>query len=75
MNFIKKLKDTSLSVLPVMAIVFFLGVTIVPLKREILLNFLSGGILLILGLTIFLTGVDLGIEPMGERCGAELTKK
>ena len=75
MNFIKKLKDTSLSVLPVMTIVLILGVTVVPLKKEILLNFLSGGILLILGLTIFLTGVDLGIEPMGERCGAELTKK
>ena len=34
-----------------------------------------GGVMIILGLTIFLAGVDLGIQPMGERIGAELTKK
>ena len=38
-------------------------------------RFVFGGLLLIIGLTIFLLGVDLGIQPMGERCGAELTKK
>ncbi|MBO7535503.1 MAG: DUF1538 family protein, partial [Victivallales bacterium] len=40
-----------------------------------LARFVVGGLLLIIGLTIFLLGVDLGIQPMGERCGAELTKK
>ena len=33
------------------------------------------GVFLIFGLTIFLLGVDLGIQPIGERAGAELTKK
>ena len=75
MNILHKFKETAISVLPVMAIVFLLGLTIVPLAPSLLLRFFISGILLIVGLTIFLLGVDLGIQPMGERCGAALTKK
>ena len=75
MNILAKLKETAVSVLPVMAIVLFLGFTFVPLDKFMLARFVVGGLLLIVGLTIFLLGVDLGIQPMGERCGAELTKK
>ena len=75
MNVLNKLKETAISVLPVMAIVLLLGFTVVPLDKFLLIRFIIGGILLIIGLTIFLVGIDLGIQPMGERCGAELTKK
>ncbi len=75
MNILAKFKETAVSVLPVMAIVLLLGLTIVPLDKYLLARFVVGGLLLIIGLTIFLLGVDLGIQPMGERCGAELTKK
>ena len=75
MNILRKFKETAISVLPVMAIVFLLGLTIVPLESSLLLRFFISGILLIVGLTVFLLGVDLGIQPMGERCGAALTKK
>ena len=75
MNILGKMKETAVSVLPVMAIVLFLGFTFVPLNKYLLARFVAGGLLLIIGLTIFLLGVDLGIQPMGERCGAELTKK
>ena len=75
MNILNKLKETAVSVLPVMAIVLFLGLTFVPLDKLLLARFTAGGLLLIIGLTIFLLGVELGIQPMGERCGAELTKK
>ncbi|MCR5762878.1 MAG: DUF1538 domain-containing protein [Treponema sp.] len=75
MNFFEKLKETASSVLPVMVIVLVLGVTIVPLGKAILVRFMMGGFLLIFGLTLFLAGVDLGILPVGERCGAALTAK
>lgn len=75
MRIVAKLKETAMSVFPVMVIVLLLGLTIVPLEKIMLVRFVVGGIMLILGLTIFLLGVDLGIQPMGERCGAELTKK
>ncbi len=75
MKVLNKFKETAVSVFPVMAIVLLLGLTIVPLDKILLVRFVIGGILLILGLTIFLIGVDLGIQPMGEQCGAELTKR
>ena len=75
MNILTKLKDTAVSVLPVMAIVCLLGFRVVPVGKILLFRFIVGGLLLIIGLTVFLLGVDLGIQPVGERCGAELTKK
>ncbi len=75
MNILGKMKETAVSVLPVMGIVLFLGFTFVPLDKSLLARFVIGGLFLIIGLTIFLLGVDMGIQPMGERCGAELTKK
>ena len=61
---LNKLKETAASVFPVMVIVLFLGLTIVPLDKILLARLVIGGILLILALTIFLVGVDLGIQPM-----------
>lgn len=75
MNFYLKFKETVFSVVPVMAIVLLLGVTIAPLSGSMLLNFIEGGILVIFGLTVFLVGVDIGILPIGERSGAALTQK
>ena len=62
MNILAKLKETAVSVLPVMAIVLFLGFTFVPLEKIMLARFVAGGLLLIIGLTIFLLGVDLKIS-------------
>ena len=58
-----------------MALVFVLGVTVAPIGWGLLVRFLVGGGLVIVGLTIFLLGVDIGILPIGERSGAALTQK
>ncbi|MBQ6248433.1 MAG: DUF1538 domain-containing protein [Kiritimatiellae bacterium] len=75
MNIVAKFKETAYSVLPVMAIVLLLGIFVVPLEKSLLAHFCTGGFFLIAGLTVFLLGVDLGIQPMGERCGAALTNR
>lgn len=75
MDIAAKFKETAKSVLPVILIVLALGLTIVPLEKEVLSRFVVGGLLLIFGLTIFLMGVGMGIEPMGERCGSALVAK
>ncbi len=75
MNFYQKLKETFFSVAPVMLLVFILSVTAAPLGSRLLLEFLTGGVLVIIGLTLFLLGVDIGILPVGERSGAALTSK
>ncbi|MDR1835932.1 MAG: DUF1538 domain-containing protein [Fusobacteriaceae bacterium] len=75
MNLAIKIKETVFSVIPIMGIVIFLGVTAAPLGNILLLQFLAGGVLLILGLSFFLLGADLCIRPMGELVGALLTRK
>lgn len=75
MNILEKFKETVVSVLPVMLIVIGLGIFAAKLPALVLGRFVFGGILLIFGLTIFLLGVDLGIQPFGERAGAALTEK
>ena len=75
MNLLQKFKETLSSVLPIMVIVLVLGLTLAPLGAGLIVRFLVGGILLILGLTVFLAGVDIGILPIGERSGAALTAK
>ncbi len=75
MNLLQKFKETVSSVLPMMVIVLVLSVTVAPLGASLNIRFVLGGVLLIIGLTFLLAGVDLGILPVGERCGAALTAK
>lgn len=78
MNLPEKFRETAASVLPVMGLVLALGLFAVPAgagEPWWLGRFLAGGALLVLGLTIFLIGVDVGIQPLGERCGAALTRR
>ena len=72
MNLVAKFRETALSVLPVTAIMLLLGGTVAPIGAGTLAKFCLGGLLLTIGLTVFLLGVDLGIEPLGERTGSAL---
>lgn len=69
-----KLKEVLLSVLPIAGIVGILHLTLVPLGTSVLLRFAIGTGLIILGLTIFLFGVDVGITPIGVRLGGSLAR-
>lgn len=72
--FTQKLKEVLMSVLPITIIVLILNFTIVPLATPIVIRFLLGAILIILGLAIFLIGVDIGITPFGHILGSNITK-
>lgn len=75
MDIAKKFKETVISVLPITLIVTLLHLTIAPLGRAVFITFLAGCVLLILGLTLFLLGIDIGIIPLGENLGTALTGK
>lgn len=70
----EKLKEVLLSVLPITIIVLILHFTITPMERPLLLRFLIGAVLVIIGLSIFLAGVDIGITPIGNVMGSTLAK-
>lgn len=69
-----KLKEVSFSVLPVSVLVVFLSYTLVPLNSDMRIRFLIGAFLIIIGLTIFLFGVDLGVTPIGKLMGETAAK-
>ncbi len=72
--FITKFKEVISSVLPITIIVLILHFTLTPLETPLLTRFLIGAALIIIGLTIFLVGVDTGITPIGNHMGATIAK-
>lgn len=64
-----KFKETLFSVLPVVAIVLLLSLFIVEVSYSMMGSFLLGTFLLIIGLTIFLYGIETGMEPVGTMFG------
>ncbi|MDX9691005.1 MAG: DUF1538 domain-containing protein [Acholeplasmataceae bacterium] len=70
----EKFRENLTSVLPITIVVIFLHFTLVPLSNPQLFRFLLGSLLVIIGLTLFLIGVDLGITPLGGHTGMSFTK-
>lgn len=70
----EKLKESAQSVLPISFIVVLLHITIAPLPLGTLMLFITGTILLILGMSLFTIGVDMAIMPMGELIGSKLVE-
>ena len=73
-KFREKLKETLRAVLPIIAIVLFLSFTIAPISTSILMAFLIGAVLLVVGMMLFTIGAELAMTPMGERVGTTMTK-
>lgn len=72
MKILSKLKETTLSVLPIVVIVLILHLTIAPIGWDTFWGFVVGALILIAGLSLFLVGVDVAIIPVGERVGNRL---
>lgn len=69
-----KFKEVLSSVIPIVIIVLVLNFTLSPLRLPVLLRFLIGAVFVIIGLTIFLIGVDNGITPIGNLMGKSIAK-
>ena len=70
-----KFREVLVSVLPVTILVVILNFTLTPLGTPVLLRFLFGAVLIIIGLTLFLMGVDISISPIGNVIGSTITRK
>ena len=73
-NFKEKLIETLKAVLPILMIVLLLCFSIAPIPPSILMTFLIGAALLIVGMLFFNVGVELSMTPIGERVGSIITK-
>lgn len=72
--FIDKLKEVLQSVLPITILVIILHFTIAPLPGIEFSRFLFGALLIIMGLAVFLFGVDIGITSIGNYLGKEIAR-
>ena len=73
-KFQEKLNEALKAVLPIIGIVLVLCFTIAPISPSILMAFLLGAVLLIVGMMFFTLGVELSMTPMGERVGTCMTR-
>ena len=67
-----KFKEVITSVIPISVIVLGLHFTVCPLAPAMLYAFLLGSALIIIGLTLFLFGIDHGLDPIGHGIGNAL---
>ena len=70
----EKFKEALSAVLPITLIVIILNFTITPLEPHQFIKFLIGAVFIVIGLTVFLFGVDIGITPIGSLIGKSLAK-
>ena len=68
------IKESLSSVLPIAIIVLILSVTCVTLAAGVLVVFIFGTILLILGMSFFTVGSGISMEPLGDGIGKYLNK-
>lgn len=71
---IEKLKETLKAVVPIILIVLLLSFTVAPVPTDILMEFLIGAVMLIVGMFFFTIGAEMAMTPMGERVGTTMTK-
>ena len=71
---LERLKENVSAVIPIAVIVLILNFTLVPLGFLTAIRFLVGAIFIIIGLSLFLVGVDIGITPLGSLTGSSLVK-
>lgn len=70
----EKLKESLEAVVPIIVIVLILSFTIAPVPPGILMAFIIGAILLIVGMMFFTLGAEMSMTPMGERIGTRIAQ-
>lgn len=73
-RFAEKLREALTAVSPTIGIVLLLSFTIAPIPPSILLLFLFGAVMLIVGMMFFTLGAELAMTPVGERIGTRIAQ-
>lgn len=75
MNILReKSREVFQSVFPIVVIVILLHLFVTPVENFTIFRFLMGAVFVYAGLTIFLTGVDMAITPIGSSLSRALAK-
>ena len=69
-----KFREALTSVLPITFIVMVLCFTVSPIPNNMLVSFLTGAAMLIIGMALFTLGADTAMTPIGNKVGSCITK-
>lgn len=69
----EKLSKAAKSVIPIVAVVLVLSLTIAPIPTDLMLRFLLGTLFLVLGMGLFSLGAEMSMTPIGSKIGTSLT--
>ena len=70
----EKIRESAVSVLPILILVGLLCLFLTPMQPQLLLAFLLGALMLILGMGLFSLGAEQSMTPIGTKIGTALTK-
>lgn len=69
----EKIIESAKSVLPIVAVVLLLSLTVSPLPTDLMLSFLIGTLFLVFGMGLFSLGAETSMTPIGNKIGTALT--
>lgn len=70
----EKLKESTISVIPIPIIVLILASTIAPIPTSTMLSFFLSTIMLIIGMMFFTLGSEMSMSYIGEKVGSSMTR-
>ena len=70
----EKVRESLVSVLPIIAIVTVLCLFLVPMQPNLLLTFLIGALMIVVGMGLFSLGAERSMTVIGAKIGTALTK-
>jgi len=70
----EKMKESLSSALPITLIVFILCFSVAPVPNGIMMAFVVGAVMVILGMALFTLGADMAMTPIGQHVGAAITR-
>ena len=70
----EKMRESIASVLPITLIVLAMCLFFIPLNSGLMLSFLLGSVMIIVGMGLFTIGSDLSMTQIGTQIGSKMTK-
>ena len=70
----ENIRESLASVLPISLIVLLVSVILVPMELGHIMLFLTGAVMLIIGMGLFQLGAEMTMTPLGEGIGVQLSK-
>ena len=70
----EKVREAAVSMLPIVLIVAVMSLTLLPMQAGLMLSFLLGALLTVVGIGLFSMGSEMSMIPIGSKIGTAMTR-